>query len=311
MKVLEVPLFEMAPVEINVDIHQAREHALSALAVLAPGQVAGQTYVQVLPHGELHEAGILVTLADGELELPWAETSALADPQENSFLLVPPSASGWTEHHNKTLRVWAHTDGIVHRLEIQVRFCRTSAPLPLSAQLTAPVLPSRTAPCCLSPVLGSGVYLVLLLDSQLKPACRPGSLAPACSTDPCLGQPGKTWSEEKKQCVGQSSVLLPVVIAAVCVAFLLFAGVALLLLRQRHLHRYVKALEHAAMAGSESPISFESPIMLAVNALKVSHTLLSWLLPLSTNQHGCLSRMEIGRGLVGKEKVGKGGGIIT
>jgi hypothetical protein len=86
--------------------------------------------------------------------------------------------------------------------------------------------------------------------------------------DRCLGQSGAVWSEDKRQCVRKSSLLVPVVAGILCFTALLLALLALLLLRQRSLRNYVHMLEDAAM-GNADPTIFESPVMLAANALKV------------------------------------------
>ena len=96
--------------------------------------------------------------------------------------------------------------------------------------------------------------------------------------DRCLGQPGTNWSEEEKKCLSTESVknqmwllkMGPVTAAVFFVVFMMLLGLALLLWRQHTLRRYVRELQDAAMRTSgAAPMSFESPIMMAVDALKV------------------------------------------
>ena len=96
--------------------------------------------------------------------------------------------------------------------------------------------------------------------------------------DRCLSQPGKIWSEEDKKCVRKESEESPsqwprkleTVAGAVFFICVLLGGVALLLWRQHMLRLYVQELQAAAMnASGVTPMSFESPIMMAVDALKV------------------------------------------
>ena len=91
--------------------------------------------------------------------------------------------------------------------------------------------------------------------------------------DRCLGQPGKSWSEEDNQCIEESSsqTLTRVVVGTMCaLGLFLLAGLALLASRQRSLRLYVRELEKEAVHASATPVTFESPIMMAVDALQVT-----------------------------------------